>query len=444
MGKIEQVSHPKGWQAPGQWLLLLVVVVSSLLWVNAQPSLDAVSSDWLNSIGKLAGVIGITLYALNVMLSTRFRVYEKLFGGLNTVYRVHHTNGGLAFIAMLSHPVFLILSRWSYPGILKSYLVPSASGLLTTGYTWGSVALWMTIVLLAITYWAKIPYEWWKRTHYLMGFISVPLLLHIWLVPSDVRTNSLLRGWLLGLLLLALAARAYKFVWLRYIQRGKRYKICEVRKLGSVTEVTAMPDGKAIKYLPGQFVFVTFDSKAIPREEHPFSISTYDANGLIRLSMKNSGDFTAKLGGLHRGDHVYCHGPYGIFGHASYETKHDLVLIAGGIGITPFLSILAYLSTQNKQRKVTLFYSVKQRQEAVYMKELIALKRKLKNLQVVAVETDSSGLLTAEVILKRLGDTKQRRKYLVCGPPAMQNALVAQLSDAGVSNLSIETELFSL
>ena len=434
--------HPSGWEAPGQWLLLLVVLVSILFWVVAQPDLSAISDNWLLSAGRLSGIVGVTLYVNNILLSTRLKIFEYLFGGLNRVYRVHHTQGGLAFIFMLLHPMLLIAARWSYPSLIRTYLIPSAAG-VESGYTSGVLALSMLIALLSITYWAKIPYQWWKRTHYLIGIPGLFLILHIARVPSDVSRSNLLKWWLLALLVAALLARAYKFVWLRYVRRGKHYNITSIQKLGAITEISAEPTSTALNYLPGQFAYVTFNG-SVSKEEHPYSISTYDASGKIRFSIKNSGDFTATLDRLKVDDTCDVHGAFGIFGHGVYETKNPIVMVAGGIGITPFLSLLTWLSVNDKTRKVTLYYSVSVASEAVYKKELTQLAVLLSNLTVKVIDTSKEGFLDAKKILADSSPKAKPARYLICGPPAMQHALTAQLLKAGVSNLRIETEVFSL
>ncbi len=436
----EPVKHPVGWQAPGQWLLVLTVVISSMLWLLAQPGLDAVTADPLFSLGKLCGVIGLTLYVNNIVLASRLKVFEFLFGGLNKVYRVHHTQGGLAFIAMLLHPTLLLLGRWDNPELARSYLVPSEEA-VRSGYTAGVFALLILIVLLSITYWAKIPYQWWKRTHYLIGIPAFFLLIHVLLVQSDVSTNFPLKVWLVGLLVVGIFARAYKFVWLRYVQRGYAYDITNLRMLNDVTEVSAEPARATMSYLPGQFGYVTFTGSNLPKEEHPFSISTYDTTGKIRFSIKNSGDFTAMLAGIKQGQRLHVQGPFGIFGHSVYESKHPIVMVAGGIGITPFMSLLTWLAQHDTDRQVRLFYSVKDASELIYEPELNNLKKQLPNLEVSTVISNTTGLLTADKII---ADALPKSRYLICGPPGMQNAIIGQLKDKGVSNLHIESELFSL
>jgi len=277
-----------------------------------------------------------------------------------------------------------------------------------------------------------------------MGFPAFFMMIHILLVPSDVQRYPILKWWLFALLMLAAFARVYKFVWLRYIRRGYSYKVCEIERKGTITEIKAIPKSKAMKYLPGQFAFVTFTAKNLPREEHPFSISNYEENGMVRFSIKNSGDFTGKLSLLHRSDLLYIQGPFGIFAHSVYETTHDLVMVAGGIGITPFMSSLQWLVKNQPKRKVTLYYSVRDRKEAVYETELKTIKAKMRNLQIAIIETEKSGMLSGEKIIKHQKTTDSSTKYLLCGPPGMQRAITTQLQELGVPARNIETELFSL
>ncbi len=143
--------------------------------------------------------------------------------------------------------------------------------------------------------------------------------------------------------------------------------------------------------------------------------------------------------------------PAGAFCLDPASTR-PLVLIAGGIGITPFLSMLTSLAEQNSARPIFLFYGVRNRLEHAMHDELKALQRAFANIHVttyysaptpscrMGVDFDVAGHVTAEGVLRAIGD--QNADFYVCGPRPMMDTLPFELKTAGVSEMDIKTETF--
>src|SRR5476651_1983158 len=104
----------------------------------------------MQSIGQVAGIVGLTLFAFNLLLSTRIKLFEDLFGGLNKVFIAHHIIGGVALIALLIHPIFLALRLIPSSMHDAALLLIPTFGNLPVAY--GIVALIGMIALLIITY----------------------------------------------------------------------------------------------------------------------------------------------------------------------------------------------------------------------------------------------------------------------------------------------------
>jgi predicted ferric reductase len=128
-------------------------------------------------------------------------------------------------------------------------------------------------------------------------------------------------------------------------------------------------------------------------------------------------------------------------------TEHadkEIVLLAGGIGITPFLSMVENEDFRaGKYNKAHLFYSVQVPEEAYYHDEITELGVKEEYLHYIPHSSDSEGYLTPEVIADRVGDLKAK-VYLICGPKVMMDSLREQLMEAGVPFEQIFTEDFSI
>ena len=113
---------------------------------------------------------------------------------------------------------------------------------------------------------------------------------------------------------------------------------------------------QGLDFSAGQVAWININSSPFTLNKNPFSISGSAHNkGELRFSIKNLGDFTSSIGKLVGGETVYVDGPYGSFSLDEPDTKNGLVLLAGGIGIAPIMSILYTLSEQGDTRPVYLF-----------------------------------------------------------------------------------------
>jgi len=112
-----------------------------------------------------------------------------------------------------------------------------------------------------------------------------------------------------------------------------------------VTTLVLSPEhDSGFSYLPGQCMFLTPLSHEVPREEHPFIISSSPAvRKVISATIKASGEFTRQAGCLSQGDRVLVDGPYGNFSFLARSYTSRFVFIAGGVAVTPLMSMLRFL-----------------------------------------------------------------------------------------------------
>jgi predicted ferric reductase len=199
------------------------------------------------------------------------------------------------------------------------------------------------------------------------------------------------------------------------------------------------------RFEPGLFIIVRFLAKGFRMEAHPFSLSSSAAGGHIRISIKNSGDFTSRVPRLPEGTMVIIEGPLGVFTPAS--CTHDrILLIAAGIGITPLISLAEKFLQEEK--KVALLYSTRERGGIAFKKELEALKA-YENLSLSYIISDNpstdeeKGRIDGEKIKRLIPDVTERDVYL-CGPVPMMQGTIKILSSLGVKKNAIHFERFSL
>jgi len=177
---MSQIKNNLGWA-----LFLILSFLPVFLWLLAKP-LDArfISlATTLTSFGQLTGLVGMAMFSLVLFLSGGPKFLEDYFAGVNKAYKAHHFFGGLAFVLLLFHPLFLAVK----------YLLVSARSaalFLLPGTDWtinfGILALLLLMILLVFTFFIKLPYDRWRLTHRFLGFSFFLASLHAFFIQSDI------------------------------------------------------------------------------------------------------------------------------------------------------------------------------------------------------------------------------------------------------------------
>jgi predicted ferric reductase len=217
------------------------------------------------------------------------------------------------------------------------------------------------------------------------------------------------------------------------------YTVKAVRRLGeSTAEIDLDPAGERLAFRPGQFVMVTFAGVAAG-QRHPFSISSGAADRELDVTVKASGDYTDQLvEALHRGDAARVLGPFGGFDYRGGGRRQ--IWIAGGIGVTPFMSWIRSLEGAF-DREVDFYYSVRGAADAVYRDEIELAARKHPSLRLHLVLSDVEGPLNADAVLRGVAPGAHPWVYM-CGPPAMTRALARGLRRRRIPRARVRFEDF--
>lgn len=423
------------------WLLILFLSLLPLVfWYHLRPISSRFSNNTLTltSLGQMAGLVGMAMLALTMALSGRLKFLEDYFGGLNNMYSAHQTLGSLAFVLILLHPLFLagkFLQTSARSGALL--LLPSADWSINLGI----LALLSLLLLVVLTFFLALPYHRWEFSHKFMGVAFLFAGLHSFFIRSDISQDNVLRAYVLGLTAMGLLVYSYRTVLGELLVRRFEYRVEAVRPLNDrVIEIEMAPRKQPMRFAAGQFIFVRFHQPGISSEAHPFSMSSPPQEGKLRIVVKSLGDYTSRLGRLSHGAVAKVEGPFGRFSHRSCPNKKQ-IWIAGGIGITPFLSMAATLD--NSDYSVDLYYSANTEGEAVFLDKLVALAEWNGCLRVIPFFADVRGFLTAEIISEMssgLGD----KDIFLCGPSPMMKGLTDQLTRMKVKYHRIHTDEFRL
>ncbi len=427
----------------GVFWISVLTAAPVLIWFSMQPLQMRFGSFELvmTSLGQLTALAGMALFSINLALSGRFKFLEKYFNGLNRMYIVHHIVGGLAFVLLLGHPFFLVIRF--IPTSVK-FAFSFLFGFSDWAVTLGEISLLVMIVLLAITFYARWRYESWKLSHQWLGLAFFIGGLHMFFIPSDVSASILLRVYMLGLAGLGLIVFLYRTVFKLDRKKEFDYVVENVSRASeSVVFIDLLPQGKRMEFSPGQFVFLRFLGKQVSGESHPFSVTSVPSSDRLSVGVKALGDFTSTLYFLGKGTKVRIEGPFGAFIY-SRSSNCRQIWVAGGIGITPFLSMAREVAGDSRNKyDIDLYYSVKERSEAVFLDELVSIAREKPNFRVFPFYSGESGRITADFIGQHSADCAKREVFL-CGPPMFMKALRKQLREKGILNRNIHSEEFQL
>lgn len=411
------------------------------LYLMSRSGLESVYARPFLTLSQITALLGTAFLSQTYILATRSSLVERLFGGLDKVFRVHQVIGALAFMFLLYHPLFLILNVLPNFRAALLYILPSTN----IAYSTGIAALGILILLLALTLYIDMPYHIWKKTHDFMGWVIFLGLFHVFLIPSDVSRYMPLRVWMLGLLMSGFSAFVYKRFLYKYFGPNHKYKVAQVTRLhDDIVELRLTPVAGKLRFVPGQFVFVSLtNNPRVSSEEHPFSISSHPAEDQLRISAKIAGDYTLAMRDIEAGNEVLICGPYGAFGDRQYSKK-PLVCVAGGIGITPVLSVAREAARVRAIDQTThIIYATRSEEEAVYHDELANLCREHPGMCYIRHVSGKQGRLSAD-LLKSYIPNLLSSLILLCGPPAMMKNLSLQLVEQGVKRKNIIYEDFSL
>jgi predicted ferric reductase len=416
------------------------LAVTTILWIASKFREE---SDWpaltaATGVSQLLSLYSIVLMAIGLGMTARSRTLEGVYGGLDKSYQLHARLGEVALSLMLVHLVALIPDSTQRLALFVPFV----------GAWWktlATIAIWIFAFQAAMAYWKRLSYQSWLAIHKWMGVPFILASVHAVAASSDVRDFEPLRFWMLLWMLLGGVAWIYRTFFYAAVGPRHDYVVVGTQARGNATwDLMLRHTTVRMNYEPGKFAFVSVkDCPGLPAEHHPFSISSSPVQRELRFSFKEVGDYTKALPSVTRGTPVEVYGPFGQFTLHQLGDHRRLIWIAGGIGITPFLSMLAFESTNDDFRKVWLFYSVRHEAEAVYHEEIEGhITAADSYIDYVKWVSEERGLLTAEAVIEITGPIDEYA-IMLCGPPAMAHALRQQFLRKGFRPDRIVFEDFS-
>ena len=220
--------------------------------------------------------------------------------------------------------------------------------------------------------------------------------------------------------------------------------------ISRATDVTSyrFPRPAELTYKPGQYLIITINKDNKELIHHfSFSSSPTEKEYFEFTKKLTDHEYSMALKSTKIGDWATIDAPYGQF---TFEGEYPkIALLAGGIGITPFISIIKNATDKRLDSKITLFYGCRSENEIPFKKELESMQNENKNLKVICIVkqptiewTGETGVITSDMIKKAIPDYKETVFYS-CGPPPMVKAMEAIIENLGLPNNQMKQEYFS-
>ncbi len=440
----DSVLPPDRWQDGRRWggALVALYVVLALLPVGLAFALaPRPAGPFLLELARLAGLLGFALLALQVALSARIRVVDAPFG-LDVVMRLHERMAMVAGVLLLAHPVLLAFGAHGW-------------GLFRLGAGWrvnlgqAALVLLVLVVLFALFFQRLgIEYQVWRVGHKAAILVVVVGFVHSMAIGSNLRHAGMRAYWWL-LLVMAVGLFVFRNVFVPLWGR-RRFRVAGVEQETHDTYTIKLEreDGRPLAHRPGQFMWLKLKRPGRPSEEHPFTISSSPTRQPpLTATIKESGDFTNTIGRTRPGDTAGIEAPYGRFSLLHHDPEVFL-FIAGGVGITPILSMLEYLQDTGDERPGVLLYGNKTEDDIIRREFLDGLPENIRVVHVLSEPDEDwagpTGYVTADIIREHAADVLEEAHAYVCGPPPMMDMVIGALRDLGVERRRIHSERFAI
>jgi ferredoxin-NADP reductase len=233
------------------------------------------------------------------------------------------------------------------------------------------------------------------------------------------------------------------------------YIVDAVKNLGQDTLLLSLrpkdPSAR-LSFEPGQYAAVGFRRHGRRTPMRCFSIANAPNSDVLQFGVRLGGVFTRTIARLKPGDRAYVQGPFGEF-VADPEYDKQIIMMAGGIGVTPFLSIIRAATEAHWQTKMTLLYSSRTQKDIPFFDELLELEKQNPYLRVIFYVTDKTitktktdriapGRIKGEHIDMLTSQRYEKFSYFICGPRTFMHGMKEILAARAVHPENVMTEEF--
>jgi len=428
------------------WLFVYLLFILAPLFALLAGSLPPARDFW-TEFSVAIGYSGLAMMGLQFGLTARFR-YVTAPWGEDVIYHFHRQISQIAVGLVVAHAVIMSATR------PELFALPQSVGELPWGAVLAFLSIFALIALVVTALWRvrlRISYEAWHLSHIALAVTAVAAGTGHMVGWAFYLSDPWKRALWIGLTLFWIGLLLYVRIVKPMFMLRRPYRVAEVRKeRGSTTTLVMRPVGHpGFAFRPGQFGWLTLWASPFRITGHPFSFSSSAAvtDGTVEMSIRKLGDFTGAIDKVAVGQRVYLDGPYGAFTIGNPADMH--VLIAGGVGVTPMMSMIRTLADRGDKRPVILLYGSKDWESITFREELEALEKRL-DLKVVHVLSKppagwkgEHGFIGADMFRRHLPPPFAEHEYFICGPNPMMDAIERALGELHVPLTKYHSERYS-
>ena len=432
-------------------LLLAAYVAIALLPVALAWLQDLPRRPFNQDLSSGLAMAAFAMLLMEFLLAGRGRMLSRRIG-MDITMRVHQFAGMAALALLALHPLlygpmYSELQPWD---ALRNRSVVLTNAAMVSGVL-GLMLLAALAFVAALRSRIGWTYETWRLAHVIGAVAVAGMGLHHTLATGRYAQDPASIAFWVAAAALAAAAMLKVYALDPLLAYLRRYRVVGVEREAERTWRMRLEPvaGRTLRFIGGQFVWLKLGRAFARITEHPFSIASGPAaDGRIDLLIKEAGDFTRTVGALAPGTAAFLDGPYGNF-TLEGRSGEGVMLIAGGIGIAPMLSILHDMAGQGERRPVRLVYANRRAAQIAAQPELDALGRRLR-LEVLQVLGEPPadwpgmrGRLEGDTLAACLPkEGRERWLYFVCGPVEMIDAVELALERQGIPLGQIVSERF--
>jgi predicted ferric reductase len=430
------------------WAIVLANASVTLgLWVrHGGPQAMSGPGGLATAAGQLTALAGTDAVLFQLLLMARLPWLERHIG-LDRLAVWHRWNGFAATVLLLGHAVLTTVgyaqgAHFSLFGQTRDFVSHYADVLMA--YVGLGLLLVVAVTSIRVAR-RKLRRETWYSIH-LYAYLAVALsIAHQIAVGTDFSSDRVARVWWIGLYVAVFGSIAiWRVGWPVVFNSRHQLRVHSVAREipGVVSIYIAGRDLDRIGAQAGQFFLWRFLTGDGWWKAHPFSLSAAPSARRLRITVKDLGDDTHLLQGIAKGTRVIAEGPYGTF-TAERRDRRRVLLIGGGIGITPLRALLA--SMPAAPGDITLLYRVATAEDVIFRDEIadIAARRHVVLHALIGSEIgdDQTDQLGIPAILALVPDVRDRDVF-VCGPPGLVDTVRRRLRTIGVPHEQVHFERF--
>ncbi len=418
-----------------------MAIIGPLVLIELNPTGPA--RPFLTELGSSLGIVALVLLALQLLLPSRLQLLAPL--GAEVAVRLHRRLSDVMVSLVAAHVAVVMVADPSRLYLLSFFGAPWRAQ-AAVGSVVALVALSITSMLRRRL---RLSYVRWRAVHLTLGTATLLLA-----VAHTIGVNRYLAsGPPLAALAVLTAVGLGSLLVLRgpFLQRSsvRPYVVEEVvPEGGGAATLKLRADGHAGQpFRPGQFAWLKLAGTGPRLAEHPFSYaSSARAPARPSFTIQAYGGFSSQASQLEPGTMVMVDGPHGSF----RPTPHGdgALLIAGGIGITPSMSVLRTAADDGDTRHFVLIYAARTLDRIIFLDELGQLRERLDLTVVILLSSPPPdwkghrGRISAALLDRYLPSDLRMWEFLVCGPPPLVDAGVEALTMLGIPGEHVHAERF--